>query len=123
MMAAAVGPIKPGTAWEGSSPKRTLAIMYGSIVKFTPKGGMVHLGGENPFKGEPDLDPDVPEGYKRPLKQGNWMGWYAGGAWAAFGIQMAMLYILVFPAAILGLTALSAVLPDGLVSCTTRSPR
>jgi crotonobetainyl-CoA:carnitine CoA-transferase CaiB-like acyl-CoA transferase len=42
--------------------------------------------------GEPDLDPDVPEGYKRPLKQGNWMGWYAGGAWAAFGIQMAMFH-------------------------------
>jgi crotonobetainyl-CoA:carnitine CoA-transferase CaiB-like acyl-CoA transferase len=42
--------------------------------------------------GEPDLDPDVPEEFKRPLKQGNWMGWYAGGAWAAFGIQMAMFH-------------------------------
>ena len=42
--------------------------------------------------GEPDLDPEVPEKYKKPLKQGNWMGWYAGGAWAAFGIQMAMLH-------------------------------
>src|SRR5512134_2095936 len=42
--------------------------------------------------GEPDLDPEVPEKYKKPLKQGNWMGWYAGGAWAAFGIQMAMFH-------------------------------
>lgn len=42
--------------------------------------------------GEPDLDPDVPDAYKKPLKQGNWMGWYAGGAWAAFGIQMAMFH-------------------------------
>ncbi|MBP2669331.1 MAG: putative acyl-CoA transferase/carnitine dehydratase [Deltaproteobacteria bacterium] len=42
--------------------------------------------------GEPDLDPEVPPGYKRPLKQGNWMGWYAGGAWAAFGILMAMFH-------------------------------
>jgi crotonobetainyl-CoA:carnitine CoA-transferase CaiB-like acyl-CoA transferase len=42
--------------------------------------------------GEPDLDPEVPDGYKRPLKQGNWMGWYAGGAWAAFGILMAMFH-------------------------------
>ena len=42
--------------------------------------------------GEPDLDPEVPEKYRKPLKQGNWMGWYAGGAWAAFGIQMAMLH-------------------------------
>lgn len=42
--------------------------------------------------GEPDLDPDVPEAYKKPLKHGNWMGWYAGGAWAAFGIQMALFH-------------------------------
>ncbi|NJD62158.1 MAG: CoA transferase, partial [Deltaproteobacteria bacterium] len=42
--------------------------------------------------GEPDLDPEVPEQFKKPLKQGNWMGWYAGGAWAAFGIQMAMFH-------------------------------
>jgi crotonobetainyl-CoA:carnitine CoA-transferase CaiB-like acyl-CoA transferase len=42
--------------------------------------------------GEPDLDPDVPAEYKRPLKHGNWMGWYAGGAWAAFGILMAMFH-------------------------------
>jgi crotonobetainyl-CoA:carnitine CoA-transferase CaiB-like acyl-CoA transferase len=42
--------------------------------------------------GEPDLDPAVPDAYKKPLKQGNWMGWYAGGAWAAFGIQMAMFH-------------------------------
>lgn len=41
--------------------------------------------------GEPDLDPEVPPEYKRPLKHGNWMGWYVGGAWAAFGIQAAML--------------------------------
>jgi crotonobetainyl-CoA:carnitine CoA-transferase CaiB-like acyl-CoA transferase len=40
--------------------------------------------------GEPDLDSELPEHYKRPLKQGNWMGWYAGGAWAAFGILTAM---------------------------------
>ncbi len=42
--------------------------------------------------GEPDLDPEVPKDFKKPLKQGNWMGWYAGGAWAAFGIQLAMLH-------------------------------
>jgi crotonobetainyl-CoA:carnitine CoA-transferase CaiB-like acyl-CoA transferase len=42
--------------------------------------------------GESDLDPEVPETYKRPLRHGNWMGWYAGGAWAAFGINAAMFY-------------------------------
>ncbi|MBW1974869.1 MAG: CoA transferase [Deltaproteobacteria bacterium] len=42
--------------------------------------------------GEPDLDPEVPPQYKRPLKHGNWMGWYTGGAWAAYGIGLAMFY-------------------------------
>ncbi len=42
--------------------------------------------------GEPELDPEVPEEYKKPLKHGNWMGWYVGGAWAAFGILMALFY-------------------------------
>ncbi len=42
--------------------------------------------------GEPELDPEVPLEYKKPLKHGNWMGWYAGGAWAAFGINTALLY-------------------------------
>jgi crotonobetainyl-CoA:carnitine CoA-transferase CaiB-like acyl-CoA transferase len=40
--------------------------------------------------GEPDYDAEVPKQYKKPLRQGNWMGWYAGGAWAAFGILNAM---------------------------------
>ena len=40
--------------------------------------------------GEPDLDPELPGEYKRPLKHGSWMGWYAGGAWAAFGILLAL---------------------------------
>lgn len=39
--------------------------------------------------GEPDLDPQVPKQFKKPLKQGNWMGWYTGGAWAALGILLA----------------------------------
>jgi crotonobetainyl-CoA:carnitine CoA-transferase CaiB-like acyl-CoA transferase len=42
--------------------------------------------------GEPDLDPEVSQEYKKPLKQGNWMGWYVGGAWASFGIQMALFH-------------------------------
>ena len=42
--------------------------------------------------GEPDLDPEVPQEYKRPLRQGNWMGWYVGGGWAAFGINLAIFH-------------------------------
>ena len=33
--------------------------IYGSILKFSPRGGMVHFGGENPFTGEPELDPSL----------------------------------------------------------------
>ena len=40
--------------------------------------------------GEPDLDPAVPDEFKKPLKAGNWMGWYAGGSWAAFGLLTAV---------------------------------
>ncbi len=40
--------------------------------------------------GEADLDPQTPPEYKRPLKHGNWMGWNAGGAWAAFGVMLAL---------------------------------
>jgi DNA-binding beta-propeller fold protein YncE len=56
-----LGPIK-GRA-EGLQSSN--AAMYGSILKFGPKGGMVHsqlvglFGGYNPFDGEPKLDPTL----------------------------------------------------------------
>jgi len=37
--------------------KGELASHYGSIVKFSPKGGMVHFDGVDPFTGQPKLDP------------------------------------------------------------------
>ena len=37
----------------------TLASHYGSIVKFSPKGGMVHFDGVDPFTGQPKLDPGL----------------------------------------------------------------
>ena len=61
--AGVVGPVKPGSGWEGADPKRTLAIMYGSILKFSPKGGMVDWSAgkfsakANPFEGQAKLDP------------------------------------------------------------------
>jgi crotonobetainyl-CoA:carnitine CoA-transferase CaiB-like acyl-CoA transferase len=42
--------------------------------------------------GEPDLDPKIAPEHKRPLKHGNWMGWYTGGAWAAFSLLTAMFH-------------------------------
>ncbi|MEM4748225.1 MAG: CoA transferase, partial [Archaeoglobaceae archaeon] len=42
--------------------------------------------------GEPELDPEVPKECKKPVKSGNWMGWYVGGMWAAFGILLAAFY-------------------------------
>ncbi len=40
--------------------------------------------------GEPAQDPRHPQPYEAPTRAGNWMGWYAGGAWAAFGILTAI---------------------------------
>lgn len=42
--------------------------------------------------GEPAKDPKRPAPYEAPTKAGNWMGWYAAGAWAAFGILTALHY-------------------------------
>ncbi len=42
--------------------------------------------------GEPVEDPNDPKPWEVPTKQGNWMGWYAGGAWAAFGVMAALHY-------------------------------
>ncbi len=42
--------------------------------------------------GEPELDPDIPKEYKRPMKHGNWHGWYMAGGWAAFGVLIALFY-------------------------------
>jgi hypothetical protein len=74
------GPIKE-RLWGG--PQAENASMYGSIVKFSPKGGMVHVptgggyfAGYNPFDGEPKLDPALKsidlvyygDGLLRPIK-------------------------------------------------------
>jgi hypothetical protein len=44
--------------------QKEIATMYGSIVKFSPKGGMFHFGGEDPFKGK---QPNLPDGLKTEL--------------------------------------------------------
>jgi hypothetical protein len=48
----------------GKEAKAAAANMYGSILKFSPKGGTVHWGsskkkGQVPFEGEPKLDPSL----------------------------------------------------------------
>ena len=48
--------------------------------------GLVHI------TGEPAADPKSPQPYEAPTKAGNWMGWYAAGGWAAFGILAALNY-------------------------------
>lgn len=42
--------------------------------------------------GEAEFDPNVPEEFKVPLKEGNWMGWYTGGAWAAYSVLLALFW-------------------------------
>jgi len=69
---AAVGPMWEKRPENWQSDRRFMAgHLYGSILKFTPKGGMVHWTGvedgtprmnpfgANPFKGEPQLDPSL----------------------------------------------------------------
>jgi crotonobetainyl-CoA:carnitine CoA-transferase CaiB-like acyl-CoA transferase len=41
--------------------------------------------------GEPE-GVDGPKPWTVPTKDGNWMGWYAGGSWAAFGVLAALHY-------------------------------
>jgi crotonobetainyl-CoA:carnitine CoA-transferase CaiB-like acyl-CoA transferase len=41
--------------------------------------------------GEPEAE-DGPKPWTVPTKEGNWMAWYCGGAWAAFGILSALHY-------------------------------
>ncbi|MFQ5831024.1 MAG: CaiB/BaiF CoA transferase family protein [Candidatus Methylomirabilia bacterium] len=47
------------------------------------------ISGIPSFTGEPELD-DGPAPYAVPTKQGSWFGWYAGGAYAAFGVLVAL---------------------------------
>lgn len=48
--------------------------------------GITSVGGERPD------DPAHPAAAEVPTKQGNWMGWYAGGAWAAVATMAALHY-------------------------------
>ncbi|MFC1479702.1 hypothetical protein ACFL6F_03810 [Planctomycetota bacterium] len=55
-----VGEVKPDKMHLGKFPvKNACMTMYGSIMKFSPKGGMIHFGGKNPYKGDPKLDPSL----------------------------------------------------------------
>ena len=47
------------------------------------------LSGIPSFTGESERD-EGPAPYAVPTKQGSWFGWYAGGAYAAFGILVAL---------------------------------
>jgi len=48
-------------------------------------------GGIMAITGEPD-EPEIPEECRVPTKEGNWMGWYAGGCWAAYGVLVALIW-------------------------------
>ena len=48
------------------------------------------LSGITYVSGEYIEDPNDPKEWEVPTKQGNWMGWYCGGAYAAFAILTAL---------------------------------
>jgi len=56
--AALIGPVKPGTT-VSPGVKAAVCTAYGSILKFSSKGGMVHWDGTDPFDGQPRLDPSL----------------------------------------------------------------
>jgi len=87
--ASIVGPVQPEKTYLANQPEKdALCTMYGSIVKFSPKGGMIHYGEENPFKGEPKLDPALKtvemgyyNGYRfKPVK-------VTGAEWVKMGVS------------------------------------
>lgn len=47
------------------------------------------LSGIPSYTGESEVE-EGPTSYAVPTKQGNWFGWYSGGAYAAFGILVAL---------------------------------
>lgn len=50
------------------------------------------MSGVTYVSGEYVEDPSDPKEWEVPTKQGNWMGWYCGGAYAAFAILVALHY-------------------------------
>jgi hypothetical protein len=55
--AAVTGPAKVGTGWPASDPRAAIGTMYGSIVKFSPKGGLFDFQFYQPRADEPKPDP------------------------------------------------------------------
>jgi hypothetical protein len=97
-----VGEVKVGARVE-DTVKDGLLTMYGSILKFTPKGGMVNFPatprgntsqtrmdptGANPFDGEPQLDPSLKTQPVTSFRQGRLSALTVTGAeWVRTGIS------------------------------------
>jgi len=66
--AGVVGPVTIKSGWPNGDPRAAIAQMYGSIVKFSPKGGSFGFAYyKNPF-GEPKLDPAM-----KTLEAASWI--------------------------------------------------
>jgi len=67
---------------------------FGSDVKSIPDYDLIDQARSTVMAvtGEAEFDESVPEEYKVPLRMGNWMGWYTGGAWTAYAILLALFY-------------------------------
>ncbi len=97
---------KPGVMDEWGLSYRHLKeinprLIYGSVYTYGHFGPEAGCGKPNAdicdqarsgvmaVTGEPE-GPDGPKPWTVPTKEGNWMGWYAGGGWLAFGILTAL---------------------------------
>jgi hypothetical protein len=66
--AAVTGPAKIGTGWPASDPRAAIGTMYGSIVKFSPKGGFFDFQFYKPRADEPKPDPAW-----KTIEAGSWI--------------------------------------------------
>ena len=55
------GPLTVKSQWTTQNPKAEIGTIYGSIIKFSPKGGMIAYNGAKPlpYEGSPHLDPSL----------------------------------------------------------------
>jgi len=67
--AGVVGPVTIKSGWPNGDPKAAIAQMYGSIVKFSPKGGSFDIAYYKNQFGEPKLDPS-----SKTIEAASWIG-------------------------------------------------
>jgi hypothetical protein len=94
--AAVTGPVTVTSGWPNGNPKAAIAQMYGSIVKFSPKGGSFNFQFYKPRADEPKPDPAA-----KVTEAASWIGQVhdrfspnkvMGAEWMHMGISQVSLH-------------------------------